>query len=62
MNQYYLKGLHLYPGCIYGVVCMDFDIKNQVYLRIVSDEGLELPSTIESSTYVTNRVIGVDLV
>jgi|WetSurMetagenome_2_1015567.scaffolds.fasta_scaffold649903_3 hypothetical protein len=62
MNGYYLKGLHLYRGCDYGVVCMDFDIENKVYLRLVPSEGLELPSTVRSSTYVTDRIIGVDIV
>jgi|WetSurMetagenome_2_1015567.scaffolds.fasta_scaffold08670_20 hypothetical protein len=61
MSKYYLENLHLYRGCEYGI-CMDFDIQNEVYLKISCEKGLELIDTNRYHTYVTSCIIGVDLI
>jgi hypothetical protein len=61
MNKYYLKNLHLYRGCEYGI-CMDFDIENKVYLKISCEKGLELIDTNRYHSYLNNRIIGVDII
>jgi hypothetical protein len=61
-KNYYLRNLHLYNGCEYGVCC-DFDIDNKVYIKISNEHGLELISTIgRSGKYDISCIIGVDIV